>query len=470
MKTIVFAFSLILLGLNGISQGNTPKVNNNISLYEYWFDADFQNRVSNIINTGQDYNLVVNTGIEGLSYGLHTLHLRFQDENGCFSSILSRFIYRVPYLTGTGSNIEKFEYWFDDNYSGHITQVVNSQSQFHIIEQISVPDLSLGIHTINFRFYDSKGEISSVLSRFINKTGDEYTGINLIDGCRYWFDADQGNGGFINLSENDNPLSWADTLDICALTFGDHTFNIQFRDKQQSWSSVISYPFTNNPEFDLRVILEGPFQNGIMKTDLNMAGFLPLEQPYESYPWNYPGLDSVEVIPSQDIVDWILVELRQSVDGPGSANTSTIVARKSVFLFKDGHVAGTDGQSLPWFDISFTNDIYAVIWQRNHLGIMSSYELPFIDGKFSFDFTTGSDKIFGGNSSAKQLAPGVWGMISGDGNADNQVNNADKLSCWVAQSGQSGYKSADFNLNGNVNNQDKLIIWKPNTGRACQVP
>jgi len=70
----------------------------------------------------------------------------------------------------------------------------------------------------------------------------------------------------------------------------------------------------------------------------------------------------------------------------------------------------------------------------------------------------------------KQLNPGVWGMFSGDGNADKSIGTMDKTRAWKVQAGQSGYKSGDFNMNGQVNNRDKCVYWQPNIGKSCQAP
>ncbi|RLD53861.1 MAG: hypothetical protein DRJ05_15745, partial [Bacteroidetes bacterium] len=80
---------------------------------------------------------------------------------------------------------------------------------------------------------------------------------------------------------------------------------------------------------EMMVFLEGPF-NG---TDMNPStgsGFLPLTQPYGGSPWNYSGAESVTSIPA-NVVDWILVELRDAPDA-GSAIPSTMIAQQAAFL------------------------------------------------------------------------------------------------------------------------------------------
>jgi hypothetical protein len=61
-------------------------------------------------------------------------------------------------------------------------------------------------------------------------------------------------------------------------------------------------------------------------------------------------------------------------------------------------------------------------------------------------------------------------MAAADGNADSQINNADKNDVWAVQAGASGYLPGDFNMDTQVNNSDKNDAWAPNTGLGGQVP
>ncbi|NOX45699.1 MAG: hypothetical protein GXO89_01825 [Chlorobi bacterium] len=91
------------------------------------------------------------------------------------------------------------------------------------------------------------------------------------------------------------------------------------------------------------------------------------------------------------------------------------------------------------------------------------------NGLYSYDCSKGPGQVYCGVSGHKEIAPGIWGMIAGDANADKTVNSLDKTS-WTLQSGTSGYKSADFDLNGEANNIDKNEKWEPNIGEGSQVP
>ncbi|MBN1339430.1 MAG: hypothetical protein JXA03_08905 [Bacteroidales bacterium] len=219
----------------------------------------------------------------------------------------------------------------------------------------------------------------------------------------------------------------------------------------------------------LLAFLEGPYEAGEMNNALNMSGVIPLSQPYNTAPWNYSGVESVAAVPNGNVIDWVLVELRDAPDAV-SAGSAAIVARQAAFILNNGHITGSDGASDLTFSSSIQHALFVVVWHRNHLGIMSSVPVVPAGGIYSYDFTTGPAKVHGGINAHKQVAPGVWGMTGGDGNADGQINNGDKNDVWALQAGTGGYKPGDFNLDAQVNNSDKNDVWKPNSGLGGQVP
>jgi len=220
---------------------------------------------------------------------------------------------------------------------------------------------------------------------------------------------------------------------------------------------------------DLKVIIEGPFNVSAMNTDLNSSGYLPLSQPYNAAPWNYTGAESVAAIPGTDVVDWVLVELRDAVDAV-SATSGTIVARQAAFLLSDGTVCGLDGSSVLEFPITIADNLFAVVYHRNHLAVMSANPLVEAGGVYHYDFSSGSGQVYGGALGHKELASGIWGMAGGDGNSDGQVGNPDKVDVWSVDAGNSGYLFGDFNLDGQANNPDKVEVWQPNSGSGSQIP
>jgi len=242
-------------------------------------------------------------------------------------------------------------------------------------------------------------------------------------------------------------------------------------------NDLLNQPLTcNNVQLELWILLEGPYEGYMMNNDLYSV--LPLSQPFNvSLPWFgnpnpkwfYTGTEAVTSITNPATVDWVLVELRDAPDA-ASATSSTMVARKACFVLTDGSIVDLDGYSIPSFNLIINQGLFVVIWHRNHLGVMSATPLVPNGTIYSHFFTTGPGQAFGGANAQKEIGAGVWGMISGDGNADGQVSNSDKLEVWTIQSGNSGYLAGDFNMDTQVNNADKIDLWAPNSGRSCQVP
>jgi len=221
---------------------------------------------------------------------------------------------------------------------------------------------------------------------------------------------------------------------------------------------------------DLKAYLEGPFNGTTMDTDLNGDGLLPLSQPYGVPPWNYPGAESVSSIPNAGVVDWVLVELRETTGGASTATGDKVIARRAGFILQDGSIRDVDGSNLVRFPVKVNANLHAVIYHRNHLSVMAGNALAVTSGIFQYDFSTGAAQAYGGVNGHKQIAAGIWGMTGADGNANKQVNNADKLDVWKPQSGTNGYKAGDFNMDSQVDNSDKVDVWKPNSGLGSQVP
>lgn len=217
---------------------------------------------------------------------------------------------------------------------------------------------------------------------------------------------------------------------------------------------------------DLKVFLEGPFDDIDMRTDLNPI--LPLSQPYNIPPWNYTGTESVPIIPNQNIVDWILIELRDAPDAL-SATSLTIIARQACFLLKDGSIVGLDGISLPQFNDSFSQQLFVVMWHRNHLGIMSANGFTDIVSVYNCDFSVSLNQVYGSSLGYKILTNNICGMVSGDSNHDGLINFSDKV-LWSNFSGMNIYFDTDFSMDREVNNPDKNNLWLLNQTFSLQVP
>lgn len=223
-------------------------------------------------------------------------------------------------------------------------------------------------------------------------------------------------------------------------------------------------------ELSLKIFLEGPYNETEMNTYLNTGLHLPLSHPYSGAPWNFAGTESVGAIPSTDIVDWVLVELRESSGDASSASSEKIISKRAGFLLKDGTIVDIDGISTLQFPVPVYSNLYVVVWHRNHIGIMSNTNLISDNDVFSYDFTLSADQVYGGLTGYKEIASGIYGMVGADADANGNIEITDKVNSWEIQAGKDGYKSADFDMNSQVNNIDKNQIWWPNGGSGTQIP
>lgn len=227
---------------------------------------------------------------------------------------------------------------------------------------------------------------------------------------------------------------------------------------------------------EAKIYLEGPFNGTGMTTNLNAS--LPTDQPFDvALPywgntpgWYYTGGESVGSIPNVYIVDWVLVELRDATSA-AVATPATSVAKQAAFVLNNGSIVGLDGSSNLSFDLIVSNDLYLVIWHRNHLGIISASPLSYSGGTYPYDFTNASSQAFGGSDAMSQMTPGRWAMKSGDGNGNNFIDDFDNLNVWRSWVGiYYFYMESDYNMDEQTNNIDKNDKWVPNLGSSTYIP
>jgi hypothetical protein len=197
-------------------------------------------------------------------------------------------------------------------------------------------------------------------------------------------------------------------------------------------------------QLQAKVMLGGSMNTGSVDMYTLINNLLPEDQPYWVAPANYPGPEEVELFPP-NIVDWVLVELRDVV-------TMEPIAKRSALVTSTGDIVDLDGVSPVMFTAT-PDQYYVVICHRNHLDVLSDAPVD-LSGSFgSLDFTLG-------NSGLIQLGSGMWALIKGDVNSDGLVNNTDLvLLAPKAAIGYSGqYLEFDVNMDGLVNNTDLVIL------------
>lgn len=452
-----------------------------ITAVEYYFDIDpgFGNGIAVDVGNVQVLDTIFQIDVSGLTPGHHRLYIRMQDATGRWSQVYDQLIFRNPDPADNANlpSVVESEYFFDtDPGFGHGTQVVHSANPM-IVDSFpaDLTSQTPGFHRLFFRTKDENGRWSQTFSHKIFRNPDpSINGIRPdIVAFEYFLDSDPGYGNATLFPSDSIPdVLEIFATDITMLTAGPHQLYIRVKDQEQRWSQTLMHTVYL---LEIKAFLEGAYDTVLneMIPALNAQGKLPLHHPYSQNtgaPWFYDGQEQVVQIPSVSIVDWIVVQTRDAVQVSG-AGSMTVKETQACFIHSDGSVTAVDGSSLPVFTERIDNNLFIVVWHRNHIGIISANPVQQSGSDaWTYDMSSDADAVFGGSTAHKKLMNGVWGMAGGDGNGDQQINNADKNNIWEAQAGSGEYLPGDFNMDGQVNNADKNDIWVPNTGAGGQVP
>ena len=185
----------------------------------------------------------------------------------------------------------------------------------------------------------------------------------------------------------------------------------------------------------------------MMTTALNSGGDIPTTSPYSEDP------RTVSSIPA-NITDWVLVQLRSTVDG-------STVASKSALLHRDGRIVADDGSTGQIGLDAAEESYYIVIKHRNHLTVMSDETHSLSSSSstlydFTVDESTAYDKYYGGD--AKLLETGVYGMYAGDADGSGTVDANDRADTWNDRNA-TGYDGSDCALSGTCDANDRATTW-----------
>ncbi len=222
---------------------------NTMTAYEYWLDNNYADKVLANFTPQTTFQLIDSLTFASAPNGLHTFHIRFRDERGQWSSVLSQFFQKLPAtISGSTNAMTAYEYWLDNNYADKVEQSILSTQQFQLIDSIPFALVSNGLHTFHIRFKDERGQWSTVLSQFFQKLPAINANIpNLITAYQYWVDTTAATRTLVNLPIPSNPYELLTELDFAWVPKGNHDFQIQFKDTLGQWSCVLTDTFYKYP-------------------------------------------------------------------------------------------------------------------------------------------------------------------------------------------------------------------------------
>lgn len=207
----------------------------------------------------------------------------------------------------------------------------------------------------------------------------------------------------------------------------------------------------------IRVYLQGAYQDGNMRAQLNNSGKQLLNMQFLSTGTNSLRMLAGATVPA-NAVDLVTVDVRAVI------NPKANVASKSGWLLSDGTVVEMNQPSSPLlFDVP-RDAYYIVVNHRNHLSIMSARAITLGDETASVDFTQAGQVS---KNSAQVQVRGKVVMVAGDVNhvaEAFEINALDVYSVQEAmQESPNGYVDADVTLDGVVNNDDLQLVNNNNS-------
>jgi PKD repeat protein len=212
--------------------------------YEYAFnDGEGQTYVP--ITPTADYNLLSDVDVSGLEHDVNVFHVRFKDDLGKWSSMLSYIFIKPPETnSGADTNIVGYEYALN-NESYEYTSITPT-TDYNLITDIDVSALTGAINTIQIRFKDDKGKWSSMLNYlFIKPPTSETLTDNKLISYEYWFDNDMTTKRSVDINPDEVDFL-VQELDMTHIWRGEHTMQTQYKDTYGKYSLVMTDTIIKN--------------------------------------------------------------------------------------------------------------------------------------------------------------------------------------------------------------------------------
>jgi hypothetical protein len=150
----------------------------------------------------------------------------------------------VSYVAIGQAKISGYEYWIDSDLGSKVKVPVSPVKSFTLNTQISLTNISTGLHVFNVRFFDDSARYSGTTSSFFYKAPLS-SGSSSISAVQYWFDENYGSAAVQSISGS--VVNFNQLLNTAALATGLHVIHIRFKDLQGRWSSPLTHFFYKMP-------------------------------------------------------------------------------------------------------------------------------------------------------------------------------------------------------------------------------
>ncbi|MDD2345090.1 MAG: hypothetical protein PHY85_02990, partial [Bacteroidales bacterium] len=352
----------------------TGLLTNQVVSYDYWFDDNFNTRISeNIATPSNDVLLIKSIDVQSLTDGLHAINMRFKDASGKWSTTQTDYFIKTS-ASGLSSNqIESYEYWFDGNFNTRTSEnIASPTNDIVLIKSVDVQLLTDGLHALNFRFKDASGKWSTTQTDYFIKTTTTGLPTNQIVSYDYWFDDNFNSRTSENIASPSNDIVLIKSIDVQSLTDGLHAINMRLRDASGKWS-------TTQTDYFLKTTTTGLPTNQIVSYDYWFDD-------------NFNSRTSENIAsPSNDIVLMKNIDVQSLTDGLHAINmrfkdasgkwstTQTDYFLKSTALgLSTNRIVSCEY----WFNEDFSNRINAITDPLNDITIFKLIDVSTLDQGF----------------------------------------------------------------------------------------
>jgi len=228
---------------------NTTQPLPDIVKVEYFFDNDpgFGLGINVPINPDSVINKSFIAVLSLIDVGFHKLYVRVMDENGKWSLIQKKDIFKTAAQTSTPetfSDIVEIEYFFDNDPGFGMAENVPITSDSVIDENFNA-DLSLvdvGFHKLYVRVMDENNKWSLIQKQDIFKAAAQDNIADTLPDIvemEYFFDNDPGFGLATNVPiTSDSLIDESFNADLSLVNYGFHKLYVRVKDEFEKWSLI----------------------------------------------------------------------------------------------------------------------------------------------------------------------------------------------------------------------------------------
>ncbi|MDE6480747.1 MAG: chitobiase/beta-hexosaminidase C-terminal domain-containing protein [Muribaculaceae bacterium] len=201
---------------------HTVGADSGVISYEYWYDNDYDAKVSGAIDVGSNH---FELDLSNLPSGAHYYNIRLGYGDGSWGSV-----YRKMVLNLAGSvNAVAYEYWIDNDYSAKIEGSLAPGANSYEIDLMGV---RRGLHRFNYRVKTGEGIWGAPFTSYFYSESNA----SRFTEYEYWLDNDYANR--VSGNATGNPASFEVDLSAFDKSGGAHYFNLRTRDGDGDWSPI----------------------------------------------------------------------------------------------------------------------------------------------------------------------------------------------------------------------------------------